>query len=285
MGKIDNILEENSEKKGRWIDRQSKDKEIAYRIMKNKSLEVGENTKELQKYLDTQVTFEMYSVANCLLIQSQKSNATYCKDLKSWQMDGYIVRKRDEDIIIFESSDSLIQEDGSKKIYYNTKKVYDISSTNAPRRRDVEKYSAETVFRGLVKACPVTIKPVDTLNNENKIAMYDEKSNVICVKKGEKVENMIQDICTEASKYFLKLDENIKQETVNFKSECVSYMFCKKFGIPFQIEKLEHAKSCLNGNDKEIRDELSTIKETYLMIKTRTVVMLEKANKSKAQER
>ena len=40
-----------------------------------------------------------------------------------------------------------------------------------------------------------------------------------------------------------------------------------------------------SGTDKEIRDELTNIKDTYSVIKANMVVVLEKSNKSKEQVR
>ena len=285
MAEIDDLFNNNFGRKIDWRARQQKDREFAYKKMEKKTNEVANDIKELIKYLDIQRKFEMYSVGNCLLIQEQMPNATLCREAKNWQKDGVIVKRSDKSIIILEPSEALLQEDGSSKVYYNPKRVYDISSTNAPRVVEKNNYSINTILRALGRGSPLEIKALENIGVNNKVAVLNENKNEILVKIGSKVEDMIQEIVVEMAKYYLRFSSDVEITNLNFKSLCVGYMFCKKFDVPFPIEGFEKLKVELAGLPKEIREELSVVRDTYSTIKARTEDALDKMNRAKQQVR
>lgn len=285
MVEIDDMIKDNYSSKDKWIERMKRDREIAYKKLKKKSLAIGNNMNELAKALEIQTKFEMYSVGNCILIQDQMPDAIYCREYNKWINDGYIVKRRDKSIIILEPSEPDYKDDGTRVVYYNPKRVYDVSATNALPPNKSYDYSPKTVLMGLLKSSPLKIESTENVGHNNKCAFYDKEKNIMYVCKGKSVEATIQDLTTELAKYLLDKEETSKKETNKFKATCISYMFCNKFGIPFPNEEFKNLTNELSGTDKEIRDELTNIKDTYSVIKANMVVVLEKSNKSKEQVR
>ena len=54
------MVEQDNNYRSRWVEDTKRDREVAYRILQKKSIEVGKDSKELLKYLDMQVKFELY---------------------------------------------------------------------------------------------------------------------------------------------------------------------------------------------------------------------------------
>ena len=285
MAEIDKIINSNYSGKEKWVERMKRDKEIAYKKLRKKSLAIGNDMQELTKALEIQTRFEMYSVGNCILIQEQMPEAIYCREYNKWINDGYTVKRRDKSIIILEPSEPDYKDDGTRVVYYNPKRVYDVSATNALPPNQKYVYSPKTVLIGLLKSSPIKIESAENVGHDSKCAYYDKEKNTMFVCKGKSAEATIQDLTTELAKYLLEKDATSKKETNQFKATCISYMFCNKFGIQFPNEEFKKLKNELSGTDKEIRDELSNIKDTYSIIKTNMVVELEKNNKSKEQVR
>ena len=103
--------------------------------------------------------------------------------------------------------------------------------------------------------------------------------------RGQDVAYTIEDIVMEVSKYLLLQNEDVKKDTINFKSTCVSYMFCKKYQIPFPTDSFEKLPNELKGNPKEIREELNDIRTAFTKVKDNMVAEIEKGKKAKEQVR
>ena len=85
-----------------------------------------------QTYLDVQARFDRYSVSNAVLIAAQMPEATRLADFDAWKDNGVYVKRGAEAITILEPGKEYTrQEDGSTGVFYNPKKVFDISQTSA----------------------------------------------------------------------------------------------------------------------------------------------------------
>lgn len=267
--------------RSRWVEDTKRDREVAYKILQKKSLEVGKDLKELLKYLDMQVKFDLYSPSNCLLLLSQMPEATYCKEAINWQKEGYKVRLREKSAVILEPSRPILREDGTTQVFYNPKRVYDISATNAPEKEGKPLPKEKDILRALLKSSPIKIQPVDTLDVRDKCALYNEKEDVLHVCRGKEPVKTIKDIVYELSKRYLDIETRGDKEINPFKSTCSTYMFCKKYNIDFSKEVFEKLGNQLDGTDKVIRDRLSSINEISNLIMDRVEVAIEKERKSK----
>lgn len=279
------MVEQDNNYRSRWVEDTKRDREVAYKILQRKSIEVGKDSRELLKYLDMQVKFDLYSPSNCLLLLAQMPEATYCREAVNWQKEGYKVRLRDKSAVILEPSKPILREDGSSHVYYNPKRVYDISATNAPRKESKPFPKEKDVLRALLRSSPINVQAVDSLDTEDKCALYNENEHVLCVCRNKDTINTIQDVVYEISKYYMDIEAKVDRDINSFKSTCVTYMFCKKYGIEFPEEIFNKLENQLNGNDKVIRDRLSNMNEVSGLICNRVDGAIEKERKSREQVR
>lgn len=279
------MVEQDNNYRSRWVEDTKRDREVAYKILQRKSIEVGKDSRELLKYLDMQVKFDLYSPSNCLLLLAQMPEATYCREAVNWQKEGYKVRLRDKSAVILEPSKPILREDGSSHVYYNPKRVYDISATNAPRKESKPLPKEKDVLRALLRSSPINVQAVDNLDTEDKCALYDENEHVLFVCRNKDTANTIHDIVYEISKYYMDIEAKVDKDINSFKATCVTYMFCKKYGVDFPKEIFDKLENQLNGNDKVIRDRLSNMNEVSGLICNRVDGAIEKERKSREQVR
>lgn len=277
MSEIDEILgtNEKANNQNDWKEQQNKDRQDIYKLMDTMASEVGNNGIKFQKYLDIQSRFFKYSVGNCLVILAKAPTATQIKDKKSWQEKGFELVDNAIEIKILEPSKA------NDKVYYNPKNVYDITQTNAPIKENAIKYSDRKLLEALLYNCDVPRKAVDTLEDGTVGSEYNKDDNTLYVCKGMEREILFKTLTQEMANIEMKgeVDSNIK----SFKSYCISYMICKKYGIDvsdFNFSKLPQEISELR-EPKAIRAELETIRNTFEKVNTRMTDYFEISNKEK----
>lgn len=269
-----------------WQERAKKDKEWANKTSDEMALAVSQDMKKFVEYLDVQSKFEMYSASNTLLILNQDKNATYLREFKKWKEDDFEIEDLNKKVIIVKP-EPVKKEDGSTVVFYNAKRLFDVSNTNAPRLEEKEIPDKESILKSILNSYDWQVEVVDSLDNGS-LAKYNNETNTIQICRGQDIDSKLQDIVQETAKKFYEIkpdDENKKVK--QFKSTCVAYMFCKKFGIDFPADSFKELPNMLSGEAKEIKAELESIKDVYATIKDRMFATLEQErNKhSKEQER
>lgn len=280
--------DKNFSGKDQWKIKERENREIAFKILENKSLAIARNMKDLIGYLDIQAKFPDYSVGNCVLVLAQKPNATLFRDIYTWKSHGFNVMKRERPIIILAPSKPVVSADGNVHTYINAKEVYDISSTNAPMPENKLELSADEVLDYLIISSPeeLEIEPVNNIENSDKYAYYDSTNNKLYVCKEKDAIATIQDWVSELSKYYMSR-ENLEKQNLNaFKSTCIAYTFCKHFNIPFPKEAFEKIPNELTESSVEVRNELEDIKKNFSLIRDNLLseVRLERDEPKKEQE-
>ena len=136
----------------------------------------------------------------------------------------------------------------NNRIYYNPKEVYDITQTNAPKEEIVKKYD-------------------------------DRKLLYVC--KGMDRELLFQTLFQELGNIEMKDEEN--SDIKNFRSYCISYMLCEKYGIDVSGFDFSNLPEELT-NQKEpkgVRGELNIIRGNFESIDTKIYQHFEINNKEK----
>jgi len=275
----------NGYSKEEWAYKKKKEREMAYGMIEKGLNDVKSNMSNLIKFLQIQAKFDLYSVNNCVLIMQQMPNAIQFKEMSAWHNDGYVVKRRDKGFVILEPSESYIDEDGNSKVFYNPKRVYDVTITNAPNNIEQLSYTEESLLRALLKSCMIKIESTDKLDNSNKCAKYDIDLNKMFICRGQEHQNIIQDLVEEMAKAEFLIDEE-ESNIVDFKSICVSYMYCSKYGIEFPKEQFQKLENMFKDMSKdELKRQLNSIRDTFYNINSRMVVKLNKEIKSKEQTR
>lgn len=251
-----------SKKQNTWREQQNKDRQEIYDTMDRMAKIVGKDNQKFQEYLNIQSKFAKYSVGNCLVILEKAPKSTQIKDQQAWLDKGIDLIENPQHIMILKS----VKSNGT--IYYNPKKVYDISQTNSPKQEDNINYNARAILEALLHECPVPRKAVEILPNGEIGSEYNQKDNILYVCKNMDIETLFKTFYQEMAKIEMKdeLDGNMK----NFKSYCISYMLCKRYGIdvssfnfpnlPQEITELNEPVDIRRAIG-EIRDKFETIND------------------------
>lgn len=269
-----NYKKQNS--KNNWKE-QNKKRNDAYKKMDDMSFKISKDGNIFMQYLNILSRFEKYSVGNCLLILESEPNAIQIKEKKDWIDKGYDTLENAKSMTILEPN----KVDG--KVYYNPKDEYDISQTNAPIPKE-KTYTNKEMLLAIFSICDkenVTRQVVDALPNGNKGAEYIESENKLYMCRGLKPEYLIKTVIQEIARIEMKNFEN--SEMKEFKTYCISYMLCKKYGL--DISKFDFSnlpKDLINkAKGKEIREELDDIRTNFIEINSKVADYFEKEEKSK----
>ena len=118
--------------KDAWAAKKQANRENVYLMIDTYGHEMSIDGGLFRSYLDVQARFDRYSVSNAILIAAQMPEATRLADFDSWKASGVYVKRGEDAITILEPGKEYTrQEDGSTGVFYDPKKVFDISQTNS----------------------------------------------------------------------------------------------------------------------------------------------------------
>lgn len=270
-----------------WAAEQKAAREEAYALADKTALSISENGKRFREYLDIQSRFENYSATNALLILAQLPKATSLKEKSSWIEAGHSINENATPISIIKPGKSYQRDDASYGNYYNVHLVYDISQTDAPvPAKPSVNYDERLIITALISKRPVPIELSDDIANG---AVYDNEKKKIFVRKGMEGPDVFRSVSLALARAEMAQNKDgYTTETVAFKSYCVSYMLCKKYGIDVSGYDFSHMPEELkNTDEKARRAELNEIRDTFKAISSRMDRALEqnKSKDTKTQER
>lgn len=265
-------------KQNNWKEQQNKDRQAIYDTMDRMAKIIGNDGQKFQQYLDIQSRFAKYSIGNCLVIQEKAPYSTQIKDKKSWNEKGIELKENPKEIKILEPSKS------NNRTYYNPKIVYDISQTNSSIQENTPNYSDRKLLEALLYDCKVPRKAVDKLPNGEIGSEYNKDENILYVCKGMEREWLFQTLCQEMSNIEMKDEEN--SNIKSFKSYCVSYMICKRYGIDVSNYNFNDLpKEITDKTDpKEIRAEIEKVRSNFEKINSRMTDYFEMTSKEKSKK-
>lgn len=274
----------NNQNRSNWQDKQNQDRQEAYDTMERMALVIKDDSNKFRQYLDIQSNFQKHSVGNCLIILDSEPNATQIRDKKSWKEKGYELISNPRVIKILEPSRS----NTNNRVYYNPKEMYDISQTNSPTKSQVVKYDDRELLQAFIKNCDVPRKAVDTLPDGTIGTEYNKTENVLYVCRGMNRELLFQTLSQELANIEMKDEQD--SDFKSFKSYCISYMLCKKYGVDVSNYEFNNLPNELVSKEsgKEIRGEMDKIRIDFEKINSRIADCFENTNrekKSRVQER
>ena len=263
------------EKKSDWKKQQNNDRQSIYDSMDRMATIVSNDSQKFRQYLEIQSRFSKYSVGNCLVILEKAPNSTKIKDESSWNEIGIELISNAKSIKILEPNKA------NNKIYYNPKKVYDITQTNAPKKEELKNYDDRKLLEAIIDDCEVPRKSVDKLPNGSLGSEYNRDENVLYVCKGMDRELLFQTLFQELGNIEMRNEEN--SDIKSFRSYCISYMLCEKYGIDVSNFDFSNLPQELT-NQKEpkgVRGELNIIRSNFESIDTNIYKHFELNNKEK----
>ena len=259
-----------------------------YEMSEQMTAAVATDGQAFQQYLDVQSRFDRYT-ANNALIMAQKPEAQKIGDYGYWRDQGAYVKRqeRNNPILIMEPGKEYEREDGSTGTYYNAKKVYDISQTNARDRlqQAQPEITDAQLVRAVVNNPPVAIVAAEPDQMpEDKGALFEPEESCIYVRKGMSAQEIFRSVTPElALAGFADGDKNYDRNEDAFHAYCASYLLCKKYGVDTQGFDFTHAPEFFEGMEpQEVRGELSKVRDAAGDISSRMAKVLE-PNRSQSQ--
>lgn len=260
-----------------------------YEMSEQMTAAVATDGQAFKQYLDVQSRFDRYTANNALLIMAQKPDAQKIGDYGYWRDQGAYVKRqeRNNPILIMEPGKEYEREDGSTGTYYNAKKVYDISQTNArDRLQQAQPEITDTqLVRAVVNNPPVAIVAAEPDQMpEDKGALFEPEESCIYVRKGMSAQEIFRSVTPElALAGFADGDKNYDRNEDAFHAYCASYLLCKKYGVDTQGFDFTHAPEFFEGMEpQEVRGELSKVRDAAGDISSRMAKVLE-PNRSQSQ--
>lgn len=260
-----------------------------YEMSEQMTTAVATDGQAFQQYLDVQSRFDRYTANNALLIMAQKPEAQKIGDYGYWRDQGAYVKRqeRNNPILIMEPGKEYEREDGSTGTYYNAKKVYDISQTNARDRlqQAQPEITDAQLVRAVVNNPPVAIVAAEPDQMpEDKGALFEPEESCIYVRKGMSAQEIFRNVTPElALAGFADGDKNYDRNEDAFHAYCASYLLCKKYGVDTQGFDFTHAPEFFEGMEpQEVRGELAKVRDAAGDISSRMAKVLE-PNRSQSQ--
>lgn len=261
-----------------------------YEMSEQMTAAVATDGQTFQQYLDVQSRFDRYTANNALLIMAQKPDAQKIGDYGYWRDQGAYVKRqeRNNPILIMEPGKEYEREDGSTGTYYNAKKVYDISQTNARDRlqQAQPEITDAQLIRAVVNNPPVAIVAAEPDQMpEDKGALFEPEEGCIYVRKGMGAQEIFRSVTPElALAGFADGDKNYDRNEDAFHAYCASYLLCKKYGVDTQGFDFTHAPEFFEGMEpQEVRGELAKARDAANNISSRMAKVLE-PNRSQRQQ-
>ena len=247
--------------KEEYAAKKKAERDSLYALADEMAQEVMRDGEAFRGFLDVQARFDRYSATNALLIYAQNDEATRLRDFDGWKERGIYVRKNETGISILEAGDSYVTEDGRTGYYYNVKKVFDISQTDAKRQRQRQvHYDDRLLLSALIAKRPVPIEMAENVPNG---AAYDYDRRTVIVQRGMDGQDLFRCVSLAMARAELDQTEHADPQADAFRGYCVSYMLCRKYGVDARGYDFSRLPESLRDADSQtIRSELTDIRDT-----------------------
>lgn len=248
------------ESKKDWAARRNQERDAVYALVDTTTERMAANGEVFQDYLDVQSRFDRYSVKNAILITAQNKDATKLASFEDWKADNISIQKGEKGISIM-VPDQYRRKDGSPATGFVVGKVFDIAQTTAVPTGNKVSYDPRRLLETLVRnsPCPIEIRNDGQIEH---VARYDTQSRKVYVRQGMGADDLFRSISQEiAVAEFAK--GHRKRSECEFDAYCVSYILCKRFGIPTDDYRFDKLPEKLTRQDnKATHAQLKGIRDT-----------------------
>ena len=250
-----------------WAAKKQQEREQVYDLIDTYARDMGSTeglnfVNAFQTYLDVQARFDRYSVSNAILIAAQMPEATRLADFDTWKASGVYVKRGAEAVTILEpGKEYKRQEDGSTGVFYNPKKVFDISQTSSRQQTVFPVVRDERLLlKALMNNAPRRFAISNELPEGVNVAYYDQ-DNTIRVRQGLDAPTIFRELAQELA-YVHMTKGSYQFANPSFAMYSVSYMLCKRNGISVEhFSFAEMPDEYYQMDSKAIRAEVGTIRD------------------------
>lgn len=247
-----------------WAAKKQAERDGVYAMIDNYATEMSGTGDLFQAYLDVQARFDRYSVSNAILIAiaAQCPEATKLADFDTWKASGVYVKRGTDAITILEPGKEYTrQEDGSTGVFYNPKKVFDISQTSSRQRpAPAVAHDGRLLLKALMNNAPCRFAISNELP-EGVNVVYHGKDNIVRVRQGLDAPTLFRGIAQELTR--ARMDKGgYECRNPDFVAYSVSYMLCKRNGVSvegFSFDRVPGEYSQMDA--QSIRAEAGVIRD------------------------
>lgn len=253
-------LQETPFEKEKWAADKKQEREKVFGIINDAAVQLTSSDEALKAYLDVQSRFDRYSVGNALLISVQMPEATKLADFDTWVKEGAHIEEGSTAITILEPGKEYKKEDGNTGVFWNTKKVFDVSQTNARHEAPKVSLDARVMLRALINNAPCKLELSPTLSGPFN-AIYNPDKKEIVLRQGLDAPTIFRDLSQEL--VLAHMDKGgYSRSACVFTANCASYILCRKNGIPVDNFGFTHKPEGFNYmKGQDVRTELAKIRD------------------------
>lgn len=243
--------------KDTWVAEKKQLRERLYETMDTTATAMPHDATLFQTFLDVSAQFDRYSAGNVLLVTAQMPAATQLKDFDAWKKDGAYVKKGETGIYILSPGKEYTREDdGSTGTYFDPKKVFDISQTNA-KRTHTPAPDQRALLTALIEYAPCAFATSEALP-DGVNTQYSVEDKVMTVRAGMDAPDIFRAVAQELAAVYMDRD-GLSSVDWRFTAHCAAYAVCKRHNIPmkFRGDAIPEKMRTLDG--QEMRRELDMI--------------------------
>lgn len=243
--------------------RKQEERDFVYGMIDDTAMHVAGDATALQSYLDVQAKFNLYTVSNGLLVLAQKPNATQIKEYDEWKEHGGYVRRNENGFYILKRGEDYERDDGTMGVSYNPVKVFDITQVSGIRRPPRPALDDSMRLKAMIDTSPANMEISNSLP-DGVNAVYLPDTRLIQVRSGMEPAALFQALAqAEAHAEMDKGDGNYNRAACAFPAYCVSYMMCKRYGVPTEGYRFDRAPAQFDGMDSQaVRGVLAVVRDT-----------------------
>lgn len=244
-----------------WAARKKEEREAVYGMIDEALTVMRGEGAVFQTYLDVQARFDRYTVNNAILIAAQMPEATRLADFETWKKEGLHILQGEEAISILEPGKEYERDDGSVGVFYNVKRVFDVSQTNARKQREpTVARDDRLLLKALMNNAPCRMTICETMPEHTNI-LYDPETDTVLARPGLDATTLFRGLAQEMARAFVEKEH---PDCINpaFSAYCVSYILCKRNGVSldgFSFDRLPGAFAELEP--QEVRGQLDVIRK------------------------
>ncbi len=262
-----------------------------FELLDDMAVKIASSEELYKQFLTIQGKFDRYTANNALLILGQQPDAQRVGDYGFWRDQGVYIQRQEKNqpILILEPGSQFERKDGSIGTFYNAKKVYDIKQTTMQEKISPQIVIDERLLiRALIHQAPVSLQTVvpDNMKTETG-AFFDLEKNCIFIKQGMESEDIFRSVSKELVHAHMAQEINLpyNRHDNEFRAQSVSYLLCKKYGVDTKPYRFEGIQEFFNDLEpKEIRKQLSEIRDTASELSSRMYKAIEQGSKKREQE-
>ncbi len=245
-----------------WAAKKQAERDGVYLMIDTYAHEMSIDGGLFRSYLDVQARFDLYSVSNAILIAAQCPEATKLADFDTWKSSGVYVKRGADAITILEPGKEYTrQEDGSTGVFYNPKKVFDISRTSSRQRpAPTVARDGRLLLKALMNNAPCRFAISNELPEGVNVA-YHGKDNIIRVRQGLDAPALFRGIAQELAR--ARMDKGgYECRNPDFVAYSASYMLCKRNGVSvegFSFDRMPERYATMDA--KALRAEVGVMRD------------------------